>query len=269
MELSGKSYHIQLSFNDIFYLFWIKAVAVIYRVIDMFKLLPLRVLRLLKHLWVGLKSLRPRRMHWWESELNSNKLSRLANWWIELMVYFLECFGLGEFYETLMDFAKFNARPLHQWEIELAKTVFGDQINYRRVRIDEYAMLGPRQIRFCYVSFNIINSWGPMLNSLLLHEMTHIWQYQNMGAVYIPRALKAQYSNAGYNYGGVSNLKAHLLKNEGIFSFNLEQQGDIVADYYLIKDGYKPRWGKGDKKDLAVYEKLMEEIRGDSKNPVA
>ena len=119
----------------------------------MFKLFPLRIIRLMKHLWVGIKRLRPRRMHWWESEVTSRKLSRLANWWIELMVYFLECFGLGEFYETLMDFTKFNARPLHKWEIELAQMVFGNQINYRRVRIDEYAVLGPRQMRFCYVSF--------------------------------------------------------------------------------------------------------------------
>ena len=261
MELSGKSYHFQLTFNWVLQQLWLKLVAIFYRIIDVFKLLPLRILRVIKHLWIGLKSLRPKQMYWWESEINNRKLRRLMNWWVELMVYFLECFGLGEFYETINDLVKFNARALKDWEIQLAQTVFGDNINYRRVRIDEYAFLGPKQARFCYVSFNLVNSWGPMLNSLLLHELTHVWQYQTMGAVYIPRALRAQYSNVGYNYGGVSNLRSFLKKGKDLHAFNLEQQADIVADYYLIKDGYKPNWGNGNKKDLPIYEAFINQIR--------
>ena len=82
-----------------------------------------------------------------------------------------------------------------------------------------------------------------------------------MGAVYIPRALRAQYSNVGYNYGGVSNLRSFLKKGKDLHAFNLEQQADIVADYYLIKDGYKPNWGNGNKKDLPIYEAFINQIR--------
>ncbi len=261
MEISGKSYHFQLTFNWVLQQLLMKFIALFYRIIDIFKLLPLRIFRVFRHLWIGFKSLRPRRMYWWESEINTKKIYRVLNWWMEFTVYFLECFGVGEFYETLLDFLKFNSRTLKDWEIDLARTVFGDSINYRRVRVDEYSFLGPKQARFCYVSFNLINSWGPMLNSLLLHELTHVWQYQKMGAVYIPRALRAQYSNAGYNYGGVSNLRSVLQKKKNLLSFNLEQQADIVADYYLIRDGYKPNWGKGVKKDLPIYENFIKQLR--------
>ena len=46
-----------------------------------------------------------------------------------------------------------------------------------------------------------------MQNSILIHELTHVWQFEKMGSVYIPYALIAQQSKMGYNYGGVSELK--------------------------------------------------------------
>ena len=103
-----------------------------------------------------------------------------------------------------------------------------------------------------------------MQNSLLLHELTHVWQFQQLGAVYIPRALAAQRSVAGYNYGGVSNLSAQLSKDKTIFTFNLEQQADIVADYYRIREGYPPQWGKGSRIDLPIYESYIQQVRGNT-----
>ena len=100
-----------------------------------------------------------------------------------------------------------------------------------------------------------------MQNSILLHELTHIWQFQQMGAVYVPRAIKAQFSKMGYNYGGVSALKAYLGKGKSFLSFNLEQQGDIISDYYRIKDGYRPRWGNGDRRDLSIYESFVNQVK--------
>jgi hypothetical protein len=93
-----------------------------------------------------------------------------------------------------------------------------------------------------------------MQNSTLMHELTHVWQFEQMGSVYIPRAIRAQKSKMGYNYGGVSALKTSREQGKSFLSFNLEQQGDIISDYFRIKGGYPPRWGDGDRYDLSVYD---------------
>ena len=64
----------------------------------------------------------------------------------------------------------------------------------------------------------------------------------------------------GYNYGGVTTLKDFLEKGKNLLDFNLEQQADIVADYYLIKNGYAPQWGRGTLHDLHIYEKFIEDL---------
>jgi len=94
---------------------------------------------------------------------------------------------------------------------------------------------------------------------LLIHELMHVWQYERIGAMYIPLALRAQHTTVGYNYGGVSYLKHN--GHKGLWDFNLEQQADLVADYYLIQAGYNPQWGIGQKKDVAVYEPFIRELQ--------
>ena len=258
MELSGKSYHIELNLNWIFFQLLSKFFGIFQRAVDIILLLPKRVSRIFIHLWKGLTGL-------WPRETGNNYLGNVGIWWAGLVTLMLDCFGIGEIYEVISDFTKYNTRALEDWEIEMAKSVFGDTINYKRVRIDEYAIAGPRQMNLCYVSFYTINSWGQMQNSTLLHEMTHIWQYEKMGAIYIPLALNAQYSNMGYNYGGVKALQIYADEGKTIHDFNLEQQGDIVSDYFRLKKGYRPQWGNGNLSDLNLYEHFIDQIRGSSR----
>lgn len=261
MRISGKILYVELDFNKIILLLVTKLIGTVYRLIDIIRLLPIRLYRVIRHLLTGVKAMRPRRLHWWESELNKNVLVAIWLWFTELFIYIIECFGVSEWYETFMDFAKYNTRPLTDWEIKMAKEVFGESINYKRVRVDEHAFCGPKQYKFCYVSFYTINSWGSMRNSLLLHELTHVWQYEQLGGIYIPRALMAQHSQMGYNYGGISALRSCLRKGKDFFAFNFEQQGEIVADYYLIKDGYRPNWGRAQREDLPIYETFIEQLK--------
>ena len=99
-----------------------------------------------------------------------------------------------------------------------------------------------------------------MQNSIFIHEMVHVWQYEKLGAIYIPKALSAQYTAEGYNYGGVEVLKQYMREGKDLLAFNYEQQGDIVSDYYRIKNGYFPRWGNGSRIDLPVYEYFIRTI---------
>ena len=171
MIISGKYYHMEISWIGIVNQLLVKLYALCSRLLDIFRYLPKRVSRLLEHLQLGLKS-------FWSNSIQTlfttKTMQGISYWWLETVLMILECLGIAEIFETVMDFVKFNSRPLNQWERKLAYSVFGDSINYDRVRIDELAFVGPRQGMFCYVSFYMINSWGNMQNSTLLHELVHV-----------------------------------------------------------------------------------------------
>ena len=187
-------------------------------------------------------------------------------WWAELGVRILEIFGLGELYELSMRM-KPGVRKLRPKEIEEARKVFPEQFPFHLVRVDESALIGAKTHKVCYVSFYTINAWGPISAELLLHELTHIWQYELYGAAYIPRALRAQ-REEGYNYGGVPRLWEVLRAGGDLRSFNLEQQGDIVADYYRIKNGRAPEWGQGSWMDGEVYAAVLQPIHASKRTLV-
>ena len=263
MEISGKSFHFNLRLESVFSQVWLKFLGTGYRILSFLRSVPIRLLRLIKHLRNGLLFLYPADLKELMPETKLNIGQRIGLWCLELCLYIIDSVGIPELYETVMDFVKFNTRPLYKWEISLAKSVFGDAIDYHKVRIDEYSLSGPKQKKFCYVSFHVINSWGPMQNSTLIHELTHIWQFEKMGSVYIPHALIAQQSKMGYNYGGVSALKVCQEKGKSFRSFNLEQQGDIISDYFRIRDGYKPVWGNGRRHDLPIYESFVNQLKNE------
>ena len=224
------------------------------RLWDMLRLFPIRLLRLLTYLIKG-----------WSTSAYYKVFPYQPQYIVvfyvaDLFFLLLDCVGFFEWYEIFSDIFKYKTRALSKAERTLAKIVYKDSIQLDRVRIDEKAYLGPPQMRICYVSFYTINSWGKMRDDTLIHELMHIWQYQKMGAIYIPRALSAQWTKMNYNYGGVPALLTALQEDKGLLSFNLEQQADIVADYFRIKTGLCPRWGDGDLSDLGVYENLMIEL---------
>lgn len=74
-----------------------------------------------------------------------------------------------------------------------------------------------------------------MDDSTLIHELVHVWQYEQLGADYIPESLSAQLSNEGYDFGSDEGLRNRLEHCQGLTSFNFEQQAAIVEEYYNKK----------------------------------
>ncbi len=241
----------------IFHLLFQKVLGIINRMMYFILSLPTRFWRLIQHIWKGLLSLRIDSKEWYTELTQGKTWASFFRWWIALILYLLDLIGIGELHDTIMDLFKFNTRRLYDWEIELGKTIFGDSIKWQLVSIDNRAFLGPKQKHFAYVSFHSINSWNTLSNSVLLHEFIHIWQYEKFGSVYMLKAIQAQKSALKYNYGGVNALYKAVKEGKSLLSFNFEQQGDIVADYYKIKNGYAPQWGRGKREDLDVYEQLL------------
>lgn len=228
---------------------YIKSGITVVRLSRMVAWLPLRLFRFFRHLAVGTTS------------LFTKKEVEILAWWQDFAFYLVDLLFLPEIFETILDFGKWKTRPLSPMEKQQADSVFGEAIKLDSVRIDDRARIGCRKRSIAYVSFYTVNSWGKLLPTTLIHELVHVWQYQKLGSVYIPQALRAQRSRAGYNYGGLEVLRDSKLKNGKITDFNLEQQAEIVSDYFAIREGGNAVWSKAIKADLPIYEYFVAQVR--------
>lgn len=158
----------------------------------------------------------------------------IAEWVWDTIFYVMDVSGVPELYMAINRVAKPGIRPLNEQELRLGKKIFGDAIDYKRVRVDEGARIGTGKLALAYVSFNLINYRRKITKAIFVHELMHIWQYQRYGSIYLARAIKAQRSREGYDYGGVENLYQAMNCGMSLLDFNFEQQADIVEDYYRL-----------------------------------
>jgi hypothetical protein len=154
-----------------------------------------------------------------------------------------------------------RVRSLFAWEIQEARRVFKLALAYEKVRIHE-CTTWPNTIKrvgswlqrspytgidnavtlgnHCYFPVRLLEQILPPVHPdfkkfpWLIHELTHVWQFQHLGWKYLTQSLAAQVrlGAQAYAYGGEQNLiDAHQLGRK-LGDFNLEQQGDIARDYY-------------------------------------
>ncbi len=243
---------------------WSKVTAVFERIAHWIHRLPERVGRLIVGLWEGVKTLKPWSLQWWESLGKVSTWTGFLQWVGTRILDLLEILGAGEVYETITDFLKFNTRPLSGSERAKASSIFGSSINLELVRVDQYAVLGPGLSKYPreYTSFHIVNGWGAIKDATLIHELTHVWQYENAGAIYMPQALHAQseLGDAAYSYNGAAGLRVAKAAGQRLTSFNREQQAQIVEDLYLIKTTGAPLMEAATTADLPLYAHFVKEV---------
>jgi hypothetical protein len=122
-------------------------------------------------------------------------------------------------------------------EIQMAKTIFKDSINYARVRVhnEGYFPLGLQDARtavtpngemyFPPLKFLEDFSTSNDLNKCwFMHEMTHVWQHQLGYWAMFRGAFRP-----GLDY------KYTLDAQRKLCDYNMEAQGDILADYFALK----------------------------------
>ncbi|WP_119395837.1 hypothetical protein [Salinibius halmophilus] len=149
-----------------------------------------------------------------------------------------------------------GSRPLTIGEIEIAKKIFGEDFDIDSVRIyrKKYVIfqnkdtliapngniyVHPDSVKFSedYSSSNYIG--------LFVHEMTHVWQHQNGVDLRSPiRFVRSR----NYDYLPLDDSKKFS-------DYNIEQQGDIVRDYYWMK--YLKIKTPGNNTELNQYEDII------------
>jgi hypothetical protein len=133
------------------------------------------------------------------------------------------------------------ARPLSTGEIAMASLLFGDAIDYARVRVHNHPYLAFLQPRNCAMTPNgsiyfhhscflpDYAAGDPPARHWFMHEMVHVWQHQLGYPVRLRGALRIGLS---YRY--------ELREGARLADYNMESQGELLADYFMLRHMGKP-----------------------------
>ena len=128
-----------------------------------------------------------------------------------------------------------GARRLTAGEIDLARTIFGDAIDYAQVRLvrRKWWPLQPKGIVMAPTGNIHFHPRSPLwsedfskerlsLQGLFIHEMTHVWQTQTRGRFYLP-LMRHPFCRYGYQ----------MVDGRPFERYGLEQQAEMVRHCFL------------------------------------
>jgi len=129
------------------------------------------------------------------------------------------------------------SRPLTPAEERLARSAFGDAIDYAPVRLShrKWVFFQPRAVAMTPCGVLHFHPRGDLwrddygaagldLQGLFIHEMVHVWQHQQGICLPIRRHPFCRYDYA-------------LKPGQGFTRYGLEQQGEIVRHAFLLRRG--------------------------------
>ena len=134
-----------------------------------------------------------------------------------------------------------NARPLTPGEIDLARSMFGDAIDYSKVWMvkRKWWPFQPRSAAMAPTGNIHFHPHGKLWSDdfsaeplhrqgLFIHEMTHVWQTQTRGRFYLPLM---RHPFCRYSY---------IIEDGRPFDrYGLEQQAEIVRHAFLAERGFR------------------------------
>jgi hypothetical protein len=151
------------------------------------------------------------------------------------------------------------SRPLSAGEVAMASVLFGAAIDYAKVRVHNRRYL-PFQPKNCAMTPNgrlyfhrscFLDDYAAgdiHAQHWFLHEMVHVWQHQLGYPVRLRGAVRI-----GLDY------RYRLRAGATLADFNMEAQGDLLADYYVLKyhgDPSAMRW-RHNAGSLALFEAVL------------
>jgi hypothetical protein len=135
-----------------------------------------------------------------------------------------------------------ESRPLTPGEIALARSIFGDAIDYSKVRLvkGKWWPFHPRNAAMAPMGNIWFHADGGVWSEdfsteplgrqgFFIHEMTHVWQAQAGGRFYLPLM---RHPFCRYDY--------KLAPGRPFSHYGLEQQAEIVRHAFLASHGGNP-----------------------------
>lgn len=170
-------------------------------------------------------------------------------WALQLLLYAVETVGLFEAAQVLWGLI-FRMRKLTDAELAASGVVHpAGMIPYSLIRVDVDSLVS-RISGGAVTTFHVLHfpKTGEPLD-VVVHELTHVAQYESAGAVYIPQALHVQskYGRTGgrgtgsaYDYERDGSLISQRAAGKKFKDLNRESQAELVQDYYLCKTATPP-----------------------------
>lgn len=142
------------------------------------------------------------------------------------------------FEETVTQLTDLNAaisgRRLTLAETALAQGVFGNSIDFSRVRLIPTNVLEYRTVGNTTRVPRDFTIKDPEMAQTFIHEMTHVWQYQQGGTSYLSVSLATQIV-AQAAHGNRNFAYAYTIApRSSFFDFTPEQQALIVENYFAM-----------------------------------
>ena len=172
-------------------------------------------------------------------------LRRAGAWLHLLLVQLFDLVGGPELCQFVMHLGM-HTTPLTADELAKAQALFGAKnLRYRDVRVAEGGILNFifrhngglafatwYTVHLPYVKGTAVSSRHNL--PLLIHELTHVFQYHNVGSRYLGEAIYYLITTQRdcYRYGGQDGLQACWQQGQRFRQFNREQQAQIIQDYF-------------------------------------
>ncbi|PAX09394.1 vgr related protein [Sphingomonas lenta] len=131
------------------------------------------------------------------------------------------------------------SRPLTPGEVDLARSVFGESIDYARVALSrtKWAFFQPRGVVMAPLGCIHFHPKGTLWRDdfasaalgdqgLFIHEMVHIWQHQR--GLFLPLR-RHPFCRYGYS----------LKPGQPFSRYGIEQQAEIVRHAFLLRHGQR------------------------------
>lgn len=140
-----------------------------------------------------------------------------------------------------VELPKVGKRRLTYREIAMARTVFGKGVDYDKVWVhhggwwffmgkqDPNTAVTPNGEMYypdAIYRYDFSATQEDRDKALFMHEMVHVWQYQMGYAVKRHGLTVTSRGESAYSY--------RLTPDSRLCDFNMEQQGNIMSDYYMI-----------------------------------
>ena len=193
---------------------------------------------------------------WWRTQYHLTGV-----WSHQLLVGLFDLLSMPEICQFLMHLFM-PTSPLTPTEIKAVSAIIGEKaVRWEDVRIAQGGLL---RLIFRYNGGRAFATWhtihlpnaGKFARgnlSLLVHELTHVYQYETIGTRYITEALyvQAKVGQSCYRYGGHDGLAEACQVAKQFAEYNREAQAQIAQDYY-------ERLNAG--KDVSYYKPFINEL---------
>lgn len=189
-------------------------------------------------------------------------LGRACFWVLEFLIFVLDILLFPDLVDILFFIAK-RRGLLSEEQREVGTTVFGNSVCWDLIKLNPRSRWAKRFDAWAFVSQYTIHFHKYLPFDVLVHELMHVWQYEQYGSVYILRSLYAQRTKEGYDYGGGYALSHAVRSGVELSRYNYEQQAQIVQDYFILAQRMQHNpiaeaWNPV----LVSYKSLVQQIEG-------